>query len=291
MPRVAFRTTALLAAICLASGCSFFAKKTPTPAAQLDGKTLANTPVPEGEHYYLILFGSHNPLHQPKYSHTWGTLVKATTLKDNPEPSLEVHTISWLPTDLDINPTSLRVEPGTNVELHATIKNSLDTRQTIYMWGPYEVSYPLSVRFLTQKAFLESGAVGYQCTDTIGEAARLGNGCDCIHAITDMDPVYPRSRYPLTFYGRSATANLVRRIMHSPVTIDGPKTHDWILCRLGLNEYPIEKVKYRGRVIPYEPGRGDLDVAPAAPVPGAPVEPKTPTPKTAPGIPANNGKP
>jgi hypothetical protein len=285
MARIASQAIGLLAAICLASGCSFFAKKTPTPAAQLDGNALTKTPVPKGERYYLILFGSHNLLHQPKYSHTWGTLVKATSLEDNSEPSLEIHTISWLPTDLDINPTSRHVEPGTNVELHATIKNSLDTRQKISMWGPYEVSYPLSVRFLTQKAFLDSGEVGYQCDDVIGEAARYGNGCDCIHAISDMDPAYPRSRYPLAFYGRSATANLVRRFMHSPVTINGPETHDWILCKLGLTEYPIERVKYRGRVVPYEPGRGDLAEAPVAPLPGAPIAPKTPSPKTAPGTP------
>src|SRR5205807_1342095 len=102
---------------------------------------------------------------------------------------------------MDIRPLSREVEPGVNVELHETIKYVIDNKEKVVMWGPYEVAYPFAVRFLIQKAFLDSGAVGYQCNDVVGEAARTGNGCDCIHAISDMDPVYPRWRYPLAIYG------------------------------------------------------------------------------------------
>jgi hypothetical protein len=168
------------------------------------------------------------------------------------EPVIEAHTISWLPSKLDIDALSHRIEPGANVELHSTIRNSLRTRQTIAMWGPYEVWHGFAHRFLAQKAFLESGAVGYQCIDNVGEAGRTGLGCDCIHAITDMDPVYPRWRYPLALYGKPATANLVRRLMHSPIFIDPPCTHDWVITSLGLCECDIERRTYRGRVVPHE---------------------------------------
>jgi hypothetical protein len=264
-----------------ATGCSIFAQKTPTPAARLDPAELARMPATPGVRHYLVAFGSQDLTRRPAYTHTWATLVRTT---DAPgcEPALEIHTISWLPTKLDIDALSRRVEPGMNVELHDTIRNSLRTKQQIAMWGPYEVSHAFAHRFLTQKQFLDSGAVGYQCIDTIGEAAREGNGCDCIHAITDMDPVYPRWRYPLALYGQPATANLVRRIMHSPVTINGETTHDWLIPRLGLDQYCIERREYRGKITPYVPGAPDLQAAPIIPLPGVPVVPKDMTPKTAP---------
>src|SRR5215204_5057823 len=134
MSRAAFWLV-FLAAI-PATGCSFFAKKTPTPAARLDPNELARRPQTPGVRYYLIPFGSHDLTRRPARTHTWATLVRATEVPGC-EPSLEVHTISWLPTKLDINPLSFRVEPGTNVELHETIRNSLRTNQRIALWGPY----------------------------------------------------------------------------------------------------------------------------------------------------------
>jgi len=265
----------------LACGCSLTAKKTPTPAAQLDGKQLSSLPVPPNERYYLMLFGSHNLIHQPKYSHTWATLVKSTCVPNAAEPVLEEHTISWLPVTKKIRPLSREVEPGANFGLHDTIQYVLDNKEKVVMWGPYEVSYPFSIRFLTQKAFLDSGAVGYQCNDVIGEAARYGNGCDCIHAISDMDPVYPRGRYPLALYGVPATSDLVRRFMHSPIFINPRMKHDWILCRLQLDQYPLRRRPYIGRADEYQPGAtdGDLDGGRASGIPAAGKAPSTAAPR------------
>src|SRR5207253_9820398 len=81
----------LLLALLLSCGCSLTARKTPTPAAQLDGAVLSRLPVPPNEHYYLILFGSHDLLHRPKYTHTWATLVKSTCAPVSNDPVLEVH--------------------------------------------------------------------------------------------------------------------------------------------------------------------------------------------------------
>jgi hypothetical protein len=248
----------LLLALVSNCGCAVLAKKSPTPAARLDAEALARVPPTPGVRYYVLFFGSEDRIRRPAYTHTWATLVRATDVPGC-EPKLEVHTISWLPAKLDISPLNFRVEPETNVELHDTIRNSLRTRQDIAMWGPYEVWRGFGHRFIVQKDFLESGAIGYQCIDVVGEAARTGCGCDCIHAISDMDPKFPRWRYPLAFYGQPATANLVRRVMHAPVTIGAPATHDWLIPRLGLTEYPIERRQYRGRVVPWEPGEPGLE--------------------------------
>ena len=37
---------------------------------------IAQMAPPPNERYYLLLFGSHDTLHRPKYTHTWATLVR-----------------------------------------------------------------------------------------------------------------------------------------------------------------------------------------------------------------------
>lgn len=284
-----------LLTVLLACGCALTAQKVPTPAAQLTAEYLAQIPKPEGERYFVLFFGSHDLLRRPQYTHTWATVVRVpasevgqcgTRTAGCVDPLLNAQTISWLPTKGKIDPRNYTVEPGRNYELHETLKFVYDTNQSVAVWGPYEVWHGFAYRFNVQKEFLDSGTVGYQCVDTRGEAARLGNGCDCIHAITDMDPVYPRWRYPLAFYGKPATANLVRRFMHSPITINPRETHDWLLPRLGLDAYPLQQRTYIGRVEEHEPGQpADLETRlPPVPVPGVEPKPKDPTPKTAPGI-------
>jgi hypothetical protein len=269
-------------ALAAGAGCSVLAKKAPTPAARIDEAELAEVPPPPGERFYLLVFGSHDLARRPAYTHTWATLVRAVEQPGGAPPLLETHTISWLPTKLDIDTLSFKIEPGANLDLHATLRRVIDTRQGVAMWGPYEVWHGFAHRFLVQKAFLDSGAIGYQCIDNVGEAARTGLGCDCIHAITDMDPVYPRWRYPLLFYGQPASGNLVRRLMHSPIFVDPPRTHDWLVASLGLCDYDIERRRYVGRVVPHEPGAPGLQAVPARPFPGAPLVPKEPSRNSAP---------
>ena len=100
---------------------------------------------------------------------------------------------------------------------------------------------------------MESGRVGYQCIDSIGEAARHGNGCDCIHAITDMDPQFDRNEYPLTYFGDSASLNIVRQIHIRPIIVCPGADHGWLLPLLGLDRYPIERRHDHGRTVPYTP--------------------------------------
>jgi hypothetical protein len=267
----------VLAAV--ATGCALTAKKVPTPAAEITGEELAHLPRPQGDRFFVVFFGSHDLLHRPQYTHTWATIVRVPASEVGKcgsvhpgciDPALDVQTISWLPTKGTIDARNYTVEPGRNYDLHETMKLVHATKQSVAYWGPYEVWHGFAHRFQVQKQFLDSGAVGYQCVDVRGEAARLGNGCDCIHAVTDMDPVYPRWRYPLAVYGKAATANLVRRFMHSPIWIDPPKTHPWLLSRLGLDAYPLRERKYIGFSEEHD-GSSDLD-SKAAPLPF--VEPK-----------------
>jgi hypothetical protein len=125
------------------------------------------------------------------------------------------------------------------------------------MWGPYELQPRAYRRFVIQREFLEtSGQVGYQCIDTWGEAGREGNGCDCIHAITDLDPQFDRARYPLVFYGHPASRRLVHEAARRQALIDPWTTHDWLIPALGLDQYPIDR-----REQPYRGIRRQIDPA------------------------------
>jgi hypothetical protein len=154
-------------------------------------------------------------------------------------PLVESHTISWLPATLEIHPWSVRVEKAVNLDLQETLRFVLAKGERVSQWGPYECRPNLYNRFLVQKEFLESGRIGYQCVDTVGESARTGDGCDCIHAMTDMDPLFSRNRYPLIRYGDSATRFVVRECRRRGVLINPGQTHAWLNAYLGLDSYPI----------------------------------------------------
>ncbi len=278
----------------LACGCAITANKPPTPAAQITSADLAQLPREPDARYFLMFFGSQDVLRRPQYTHTWATLVRVpasevgqcgTTQCGCIDPLLDEQTISWLPTKGTIDPRSKTVEPGRNFGLHETMKFAYDTKQSVAVWGPYEVWHGFAHRFRVQKEFLDSGVIGYQCVDSVGEAAREGNGCDCIHAVRDMDPIYPRWGYPLLYYGKPGTARAVRRFMHSPIWYDPKTTHDWLLPRLGLNAYPLEKRRYIGISEEHDPNSSaDLDAKAPPVVPLVEPKPKDPTPKSAPGI-------
>lgn len=220
------------------TGCAGNDVRPPSPAQNLSPQELLAEPVPPNERYYLMVFGSQTTPKVPRFVHSWATVVKVTDHPNGP-PTIEEHTISWMPASLHIRPWTIWVREGNNLDLHFTIKEMLRHKERVSMWGPYETWHGIYRRFLVQKEFMESGQVGYQCIDTIGEAPRDGKGCDCIHAISDMDPMFDRRRYALTYFGEAASANIVRQIRARPILIHPDQTHDWLIEALGLNCYPI----------------------------------------------------
>lgn len=227
-------------------GCAQLAKKTPTPAAELSTEELTQEPVPPGERYYTLIFGAKSTPMIPRKTHTWATVFRVVEQPDSQPPLVEQHTISWMPVTMDIRPWRFRVEQGNNLDLHTTLQFMLSENEQISAWGPYEIRPALYRRVLIQKAFMESGTVGYQCVDTIGEAARCGNGCDCIHAITDSDPEYDRGSYWLFRYGPRASRFIVDQIAIRGGLIDPSQTHNWLYCHLKLDKYPIERPCWHG---------------------------------------------
>jgi hypothetical protein len=248
----------MIAAACAVGGCATFAKKPPTPADDITPRQAAAIPAPPDERYFVIVFGSQSAPKVPKFTHSWAAVVKVTGC-DKPESrKVEMHTISWMPATLNIRTASCRVEPGTNLGLHFTIEEMLRNGEHVAFWGPYEVGPGFFYRFQVQKAFMESGRVGYQCIDSFGEAARCGTGCNCFHAISDMDPLFDRNQYPLSYFGESASLNLVRQIQTRPIIICPNADHTWLLPALELDKYPIDRRVYLGRSVPYTPENLEL---------------------------------
>jgi len=215
------------------TGCAGMAVRTPTPAAKMDHHVMRE-PRPR-EHFYITVFGSQSTPRIPRRTHSWATVLHVVDQAEGRPPLVETHTISWYPASLEIRPWTFRTEPGVNLDLQGTLQHVCANGEHVTQWGPYECRPNLYYRFLMQKEFLESGRVGYQCIDTVGEAARTGNGCDCIHAMTDMDPEFSRNRYPLIRYGDSASRFVVREIRRRDVLINPRQAHAWLNTYLGLS--------------------------------------------------------
>jgi hypothetical protein len=225
----------------------------PSPARDLSIESLLALKKPEHEHYYILIFGSQRASRMPRYTHSWATMVKTTEVPGSPTQITDVQTISWLPATLNIRVYRLQVETGVNIDLCTTIAEMLRHKETVSLWGPFETWQGFYTRFATQKAFLESGALGYQCNDEFGEAARRCNGCNCFHALSDMDPQFDRRQYPLLDYGDRASENIVRQLFARPILIHPHQTHDWLIPALRIDQCPIVRRQYVGCAKEFSP--------------------------------------
>jgi hypothetical protein len=193
-----------------------------------------------GERFYVMVFAAQSKPSLVRYSHCWATMVRVMGSTKGLSPTIECHTISWMPATLVIHPLDLTVERPVNLGLHESLAQALVTgRERISQWGPYECTPELYRRFIAQKAFLESGQIGYQCLDDLGEAALSGNGCNCVHALTDMYRELPRARISLITFGELASRLIVRQLWDRGALIHPEQTHDWLNPILGLDRYPV----------------------------------------------------
>ena len=193
------------------------------------------TAVPAPDRFFFLLFTSQDILKAPRATHTWAVMVRTQDGRILDAPS-----ISWMPADLKIKPLYLFVEPARNLSYDFTIQWTRNaTRERISLWGPYEADPQLYERFLARKAVLESGALGYQCLDFLGEAAAQGNGVNCIHALTPVHGLAPGDvlqRYG-NDSGRFISQTLVRRKMVAPYSAH----HEWLISALGIDGASLDR--------------------------------------------------
>jgi hypothetical protein len=187
------------------------------------------------EFHYVMVFGSERSGFQPAHTHSFATFIRVTGNGPYPNPAtLQAWTISWLPRSLDIEFYRLLPEPGTNLDLCTTLRWALGDGQRVSVWGPYQIRKELFDEALRQVDHLRFGAVRYKAVDTGYPTDRVSN---CIHAVSDVALNAPRLRIGTPGWGESASYFIVRNFQ--PWLLDPVHTHDWILTRLGLTNYPL----------------------------------------------------
>jgi hypothetical protein len=254
-----FRTTlraSLAAGFLIVSGCAYFATTPDSPARKVHFRDL-NQPA-GGDRHYLLVFGAQTVPKLPRFTHTWVTFVRVGPPVPGRAPDVEHQSISWMPATLEIQPWRYTIEPGVNLDLDTSVRMALDHDERVSLWGPYEVPPGLYRKFLIQKSFVESGAIGYQCIDTVGEAARTGRGSNCIHAISDADSLFGRQAYPLTYFGDAASLHILRLLVARGAVPDPDTTHDWLIPVLHLDQHPIVRREYAPPLFPNLPRFGPM---------------------------------
>src|SRR3954452_18574315 len=192
-----------------------------------------------GERFYAMIFGSQSSPKLLRYTHTWATFIRVVGEGDDPRGyQVSQHTISWLPSSLDVRTWSLVPEKGVNLDLYATLEAVAGNGEGVTMWGPFEMSRPVYERSLRVQAILDSGVAEYRAIST----PRNLLVSDCIHAVAAIDPVFGRGHYPLIRVGKPASRFIARQVMTRSV-FDQYQTHaSWLISWLGLDRYPIEVI-------------------------------------------------
>jgi hypothetical protein len=215
------------------AGCGAVQLLQPTPPCHSCCAEDART---EAGRFYLLIFASQSTPKLPRYTHTWATVVRVRRQDSNRPLAIDYETISWMPASLQVRAWDLRIEPGLNLDLRQTIDLLCTQGQRISLWGPFEIDPELYRNILKQKAFLESGRVGYQALDDLGEAGITGNGLNCIHALADADERFGSPRWN---YGESAGEFTVEHLADHGAFVRPSQSHDWLISALGLDGSPI----------------------------------------------------
>lgn len=189
---------------------------------------------PAGEFYYLVMFGAQRVPNEPKYAHTFATFVKVVDRGPGSSMQLESHTISWLPTTLDIRVRTLLPEEGYNFELIPTLRWVLDNGARVSRWGPYRIDEELYCKALAQIARLESGKVKYKAVDSGYPTTFVSN---CIHAVSDVLARLPKLRVASPGWGEVASYLVL--VGYRRHILDDHQVYPWVAEALGLREYPL----------------------------------------------------
>jgi hypothetical protein len=189
------------------------------------------------EAYYLMVLGCQRVPNNPDYSHSAAVFVRAVWDRPGAAPRLEVHTISWLPSNLRVRSLALRPECGHNFDLHTTLRWALSNEARVSLWGPYQIDRALYLRALAEEQLLQSGRVLYQANDVGRPTDRVSN---CIHAVSGTIEGH-RMHVAIPAWGEMASYFLVQRF--TPWMIEPCRTHPWVSSALCLDQYPII---YRG---------------------------------------------
>lgn len=188
-----------------------------------------------GECHYLLMFAAQQVPNDPDFSHTFAVFVRASWAGDDPcpaNPTLEYHTISWLPANGVVRTLARDPERGRNWDLHESLDLAVRNQGRISLWGPYPVRKEVYCRALQQIGELNKGRIQYKANDAGYRSDEVSN---CIHAVSTVVEG-PQLRIGSPGWGEIASFLVLKRFR--PFLLD-ETPHHWIGASLGLGKYPI----------------------------------------------------
>ena len=190
------------------------------------------------DRYFIVPFAYQRRWNNPQFSHSFISVIRV--LGDGKQPSLmsglrrgrfknrdfEAFTISWVPHDFDTNthlcvfdgfgsrifPTLNKcpISVGRDFRLDETLKLAVNEKNSVGMWGPYEIrkeAFDLGVR---RKKLLDGGTIGYKADDRLTRKDRVA--INCFHAMAGLEELYPNGGFLGTgfrMWGINGTARVL----------------------------------------------------------------------------------
>lgn len=169
------------------------------------------------ERYFMIPFAYENRGNDPEFSHSFITVIRVFPDRGRTwftqglrrgkhrQWEFEAFNISWLPHDFLENPNlcvfrgpfsrifpranTCPLSPGKSFSLEETLQLGAQAKNTVVMWGPYEIdrkAFELGVR---RKELLDTGTIRYRADDRLYREDKIA--INCFHAIAGLDELYP----------------------------------------------------------------------------------------------------
>jgi hypothetical protein len=189
------------------------------------------------DRYFIVPFAYQRRWNNPQFSHSFISVIRV--LGDGKQPSLtsglrrgrfknrdfEAFTISWVPHDFGTNPVCVfdgfgsRIFPtlnkcpisvGRDFRLDETLKLAVNEKNSVGMWGPYEIrkeAFDLGVK---RKKLLDGGTIGYKADDRLTRKDRVA--INCFHAMAGLEELYPNGGFLGTgfrMWGINGTARVL----------------------------------------------------------------------------------
>jgi len=235
----------------------------------------------ERDRYFMIPFAYQDKGNHPEFSHSFISFIRVFATNKPPKltPGLptqgkyrewefEAFTISWLPADFLSNPhlcvfdgpesrlfpnlNKCPVSPGHNFNLAETLNLAVDEKNTVAMWGPYEIAKPGFDLGVKRKELLDSGAIKYRADDRLYRKDKVV--VSCIHAMAGLDEFYPSGGLFGTgfmMWGLNGTARVLieynarahdKKLLLSPVDVKKDR-YCWVYAPTRNGPVPYNPVK------------------------------------------------
>jgi hypothetical protein len=189
------------------------------------------------DRYFIVPFAFQDRRIKPQLSHSFISVIRV--FADGKQPSLtpgfrhgryknrnfEAFTISWVPHDFDTNGVCVfdgfgsRLFPtwnkcpivvGRNYRLDETLKVAINDKDSVGMWGPYEIRKEAFDLGVQRKLLLDRGTIRYKADDRLTRKDRVA--INCFHAMANLQELYPNGGFLGTgfkMWGINGTARVL----------------------------------------------------------------------------------